>query len=301
MSRNRRPAPLERGDTVAVIATGFAPPADALDAGLARLRRMGFVVREGKTLRAREGYLAGDDALRAAELRRALAAPEVRAVWFARGGYGTARVLDAVPWAALRRSPRWLVGYSDLTALFNIVARRAGSPCLYGPVVTELGEPTAWHGPSLRALLDGRGWSLRLRASQVLRPGRATGRLIGGNLCVLTHLLGTRHRPEWRDAVLFLEEIGEPVYRVDRMLTQLAQSGALDRIRGVLLGEFVVPPRTRFPGDRRLADVFEERFGPLGVPVVTGVPAGHRPRKRTLPIGGRVRIDTAARRVELEP
>ncbi|HXV74938.1 MAG TPA: LD-carboxypeptidase [Candidatus Polarisedimenticolaceae bacterium] len=292
---------LAPGDAIGVVATGFAVRPEKLDAGLARLHRWGYRVVTGAHLRDRDGYLAGSDRGRGDDLAAMLRNTEPSAIWFARGGYGTARLLDRVPWAALRRDPKLLIGYSDLTALFNAVVSRTASVCLYGPVVAELGDRASWHAPSLDALSRGRPYRLRLRAGQVLAPGRAAGTLVGGNLTVLTHLLGTRYAPDFRGRVLFLEETGEETYRVDRMLTHLRQSGALDRVAAVLVGAIDVPPRRRFPPDRSLAAVVEERLAPLGVPVLTGIPAGHLRAKRTIPLGARAVIDTDELAIRFEP
>jgi muramoyltetrapeptide carboxypeptidase len=288
---------LARGDTVGVVATGFAVRTQPLEAGLARLRRMGYRVREGRFLRARNGYLAGTDRERAADLAEMLNDSAVRAVWFARGGYGTARLLDRVPWQRLRRDPKLLIGYSDLTALFNAALERAGTICLYGPGVGEMGRSEMFHGPSLRRGLAGQPITLRVTKRDVIVPGTAAGRLIGGNLTVLSHLCGTRFAPKPRGAVLFIEETGEQTYRIDRMLNQLRQAGLLRGLAGVLLGAIDAPPRRRFPPDRDLDAVLREHLEPLNVPVVRGLPAGHIPGKWTLPLGETAHIDTVARQL----
>lgn len=303
------PAPVGRGsvlqigpgDTVGVVAPGFAVNHAALRTGLARLEALGFAVRLGRHARDRRGYLAGDDRARLADLNAMLRDRSVRAVWFARGGYGTARLLAGVDWNALRRAPKLLIGYSDLTALFARALRSPRQICLYGPVVAELGQAASHHVGSLRAGLAGTPQRLTLRPSQVLVAGRAAGRLAGGNLAVLSHLCGTPYAPDLRERVLFLEETGEEAYRIDRMLTQLRQAGWLDRLAGVLLGRFGVVPRRRFPPDRPLREVLRETFGGLGVPVVAALPAGHVSRKRTLPLGARVRLDTRRRLLEFTP
>jgi muramoyltetrapeptide carboxypeptidase len=303
MSRARSSrAPLARGDGVGVVAPGFAVRRGPLEAGVRQLRRMGYRVVLGEHVLARHGYFAGDDDARAADLRAMIADPDVRAVWFARGGYGTARILDRVPWRALKRAPKLFVGYSDLTALFCAAVERAGQLCLHGPVVVELGRREAFHAPSLRRLLRGEPGVMRVRERQVLAHGRARGRLLGGNLTVLAHLQGTRYAPDLRGAVLFFEEVGEEAYRIDRALTHLRMSGAFRDLAGVLVGNCSVPARGRpFPPDRSIDDLLAEFFAPLGVPVVIGLPAGHVPGKWTLPIGGVATIDTAAREVHLAP
>lgn len=290
---------LSPGDAVGVVATGFAVRPRALAAGVEALRAMGLGILVGPSVLSRHGYLAGTDAERVADLNSALRDRRVRAVWFARGGYGSARILDEIDWAAFARDPKPLVGYSDVTAIMARALRHPRALCLHAPMVSELGDPRAFHRPSLRALLSGAPWSIPFGPSQVMRAGRVEGRLVGGNLNVLTHLLGTPHAPDFRGGVLFLEDVGEEVYRIDRMLTQLRASGALDQVVGVALGHFALPPRARsFPPDRPLLDVLRETFAPLGVPIVRGLPAGHRPGKRTLPLGARVRLDTRAGRLE---
>lgn len=293
---------LSAGDRVAVVATGFAVRARAVRDGMAALVTAGYDVVPAAHLFERDGYLAGTDAQRAGDLNTALRDRSIRAVWFARGGYGTARLLAHVDWDALRASDKLLVGYSDLTALYAPVVSARRVRCLYGPVVSEMGNPAAYHAPSLHALLRGEDWSLPLRAAQIVRAGRARGPLVGGNLTVLVHQLGTPYAAKLAGGILFLEDIGEEAYRLDRLLTQLASSGALREIAGVALGHFGVPRRARaFPPDRKLHEVLFERFAALRVPVVRGIPCGHRPGKRTLPLGAQVRLDTRAGVLELAP
>jgi muramoyltetrapeptide carboxypeptidase len=285
---------------VGVVAPGFAVPPQALARGTAALTAMGFSVVLGRSVLSRDGYLAGGDAERAEDLDSMLADPAVRGIWFARGGYGTARLLDLLDWKAAARDPKVLVGYSDLTALFAVTVRRTRASCLYGPVVAELGDPASYHAPSLKKMLAGGKVELRFPRRGVLREGRAKGRLLGGNLTVLAHLLGTPHAPDLRGAVLFLEDAGESAYRLDRLLQHLRMSGALRGIAAAVFGSFEPEPKRRkFPPDRPLLELVREVFLPLGVPVVVGIPAGHLPGKWTLPIGGSAVLDTKAGRLTL--
>jgi muramoyltetrapeptide carboxypeptidase len=297
------PSPLlRRGDRVAVVATGFGVLPDLLDAGLQRLRRMGLVPVPGPHARDALGYLAGTDDDRAADLNAALRDPDLAGVWFVRGGYGTARILDAVDWRALARRPKTFVGFSDLTAFFAAASRRPGARCLHGPTVADLATEGAWHEASLRAALAGRAQVFRPARAQVLVEGSATGKLVGGNLTVLAHLLGTRAAPRFDGAVLFLEEVGEEAYRVDRLLTHLASAGVFERVAAVLLGHFDAPATRRaYPPDVPVESVLGERLSRLRVPVVSGVPSGHRRGKWTLPMGGLVAIDTRSRSVRFGP
>ena len=293
---------LKRGDRVAVVATGFAARQEALEAGVLALRRRGLNPVLGRHAGSLDGYLAGSDAARAADLDEAIADPAIAAIWFVRGGYGTARILDRIDLARLVKRPKLLIGYSDLTALFCALLKRASTICLHAPGVSEMGDRRQFHAASLARSLSGLPVRHRVLARDVVRPGKARGRFLGGNLTVLAHLLGTRHMPDLRDAIVFLEETGEETYRVDRLLQHLRMSGALDRARAVVLGRFLVPETKRvFPGDRAVAEVLAEHLAPLGVPVIKGVPAGHGPAKWTLPLGGTATLDTAAGRLTLDP
>jgi muramoyltetrapeptide carboxypeptidase len=280
---------------------GFGVRARDLRDGVRRLEALGFRVVLGPHALDRDGYLAGSDEARSSDLSSLIDDPGIRAIWFARGGYGSARLLDRIDWSGLARAPKTLIGYSDVTALFAAALARTRSLCLYGPVVTELANLEAYHLPSLRRVLRGQEITLRFAQRQVLGPGRATGRLLGGNLSVLIHLLGTRHAPRLQGAILFLEDVGEPAYRLDRMLAHLRMSGALKGVAGVVIGSFEPVPRRSFLEDRPVAELIRETFEPLGVPVVIGFPAGHLQGKRTLPLGGRARLDTRDRKLTIEP
>lgn len=283
------------------MATGFAVRRRALADGVRALERMGFRPVLGAAVRERDGYLAGSDERRAADLAAMIDDPAVRAIWFARGGYGTARILDRVPWKRLARRPKTLIGYSDLTALFCAAASRTRAACLYGPGVSELGNRDSFHARSLRTLLEGREIEMPVGPGRVLVPGRARGPLAGGNLSALTSLLGTPFQPVLRGRILLLEDVGEPAYRLDRMLTQLRLAGAFEGLAGVLLGGFDPAPRLRFPPDRPAAEIVRENFAGLGVPVVARLPVGHVPRKWTVPLTGEAEIDTRRRRLRLRP
>lgn len=290
---------LSRGDTVGVVSPGFGVRAADLRAGIRRLEKLGFEVVTGEHVLDRAGYLAGSDDDRAADLEGMIARPEIRAIWFSRGGYGSARLIERIDWRRLARSPKTLVGYSDVTALFSAALDRTECPCLYGPVVSELSDPRAFHLASLRRALRGERSVIRFPRRGVVRPGTARGRLVGGNLSVLVHLLGTPYAPVLEGTVLFLEDVGEPAYRLDRMLTHLRMSGRLDGVRGVVIGSFEPARRRSFLPDRAVAELVDETFGPLGVPVVQGIRAGHVAGKQTLALGSEARLDTASGTLEI--
>jgi muramoyltetrapeptide carboxypeptidase len=289
---------LSPGDQIDVVSASFAVRPERLTAGVAALESMGFRVRLGAHALAQDGYLAGADDARLADLQFALDAPDSKAVWFSRGGYGVARLLDRLRFTR----PKLLVGHSDLTVLLLRAARLQGACALHGPFVSELGEPETFHAASLADMLAGRTVTLPLPAGSIVVPGRAAGPLVGGNLTVLAHALGTPFAPETRDAVLLLEDVGEEAYRLDRLFHHLRLAGVLEGVRAVLLGSLEAPPTRRaFPCDRTVEDVLDDVLRPLGVPVVRGLPLGHLAGKWTVPLLGQAEVDTEAGQIVFRP
>jgi muramoyltetrapeptide carboxypeptidase len=282
-----QPSSLHAGDRVAVVAPSGPVDPERLERGARVLRGLGLEVVFGEhTLDIAPGlpYLAGTDADRAADLQAAWCDPEIAAVLCARGGYGAARVLDHLDWSALgRATPKLLHGSSDITALHVAFGRRLGLATSFGPMVASLiadGEPEAVD--HLRAGLFDRG--APVTGTHALRGGRATGLLTGGNLSLLTSLLATPYAPEpAAGRIAFLEDVSEAPYRVDRMLTQLRQAGWFDGVAGIVLGTWI--------GCCDLDAVFADRLGPLGVPILAGVPVGHGPRQLTIRLGVPVLLD----------
>ncbi|TCB90299.1 LD-carboxypeptidase [Micromonospora zingiberis] len=246
---------------------------------------------------ARHGYLAGADALRAADLNTAFADPQVRGVICTRGGYGAQRVVDAIDMAAVRRNPKVVAGFSDITALQLALWRGARLAGVHGPGAAWRDERTPLaSAASLHAALTTTEPVTvpaveREETFAVRVPGRAVGRLLGGNLCLIVASLGTADMPDLTGAVLLLEDVQEPPYKVDRMLTQLRRAGALDGLAGVAVGQFTDCADGWEVG---VADVLTERLGDLGVPVLGGLPIGHGPEQLTVPVGTRATLDADA-------
>jgi muramoyltetrapeptide carboxypeptidase len=287
-----RPPPLRAGDVVRVIAPGSAFEAAAFEKGVAVLRdRLGLRPRFRDDITAREGYLAGDDRRRLAEWDEAVADPEARAIFCARGGYGCTRLLPLLDLAPLLAHPRLLVGFSDVTALHALL-NGAGLASLHGPVVTQLGRAPEEALAHLEALLLGAppsrpdGPGRGLEGTATIRPGIASGPLLGGCLALLAHLCGTPWLPSFRGAILFIEDVGEPPYRLDRYLTQLAQSGALRGLAGVAVGQLAGCDL----GDGDAAATVRALVGSLGVPAIEGLPAGHEDRNLAMPLGARATL-----------
>ncbi|CAN5542575.1 hypothetical protein BH10ACT10_BH10ACT10_11270 [soil metagenome] len=281
-----RPARLRTGDTVAVVAPAGPVVPERLGAGLDVLRSWGLDVRVGEHARGtheRFGYLAADDASRADDLMGAWCDPEVQAVFCARGGYGVQRMVDLLDWESLAAAgPKALVGFSDVTALHQAFAARLGLSTIHGPGVTSLGSGDDASRTHLHDLMlhPVPGTSLTPTPAEVLVPGHAEGVLVGGNIALLSTEVGTRNSLRAADSVAVLEEIGEDIYRVDRMVTQLLRSGWFDGVRGIALGAF-----TDCATPESVRDLMAERLGPLGVPLLWGVPVGHEPHNLAFAFG----------------
>jgi muramoyltetrapeptide carboxypeptidase len=286
-----RPPRLRPGDVVRVVAPSGPVPRDGFAAGLARLGAR-YDLRYDEGVFAREGFLAGSDERRLGELRAALADPDARAVILARGGYGMTRILPFLDVAALRARPLPLVGFSDGTALLAYAAR-AGVVSVHGPVVTQLGLLPDDDLAALFALLEEPEPGLLLAELAALVPGRVQGRLLGGNLEVFSRLVGTPYLPDVAGAILFLEDLGERPYRVDRLITHLDSAGLFSAIEGVVVGDFsgCLEPEALRASSPSVAEVLEERLGRLAIPVLTGAPVGHGSRNRALPYGALVELD----------
>jgi muramoyltetrapeptide carboxypeptidase len=264
------------------------------------LSRHGFETVRYRHRIEQHGYLAGSDASRAAELNEALSGEGLPdALICVRGGYGSLRILDRIDYAAARRRPRLLVGYSDITALQLALLRKCGWASISGPMVAvDWKHPDEASIDQFLRLASGRhGETLSGPNGEPLTPvttGSAGGILIGGNLTLLSRLAGTPYLPDLTDAILFLEEVGEPPYRVDGYLAQLRLAGLLDRVAGVVLGGFTeaspTPGRPSLDMDR----VFEDYFGGLGIPVARNLAYGHFPVKSAIPIGVRAHLEVSS-------
>ena len=300
------PRRLKRGDTIGLISPSMAryeraPFAIAHE----NLQALGFKVKEGKWLRARNGYFAGTDMQRAEDINAMFADPEVNGIMAMSGGAGATRILGMIDYATIRRNPKCLTGFSDITALHNAIQARTGLVTFHGPMGASDWNPFTTNYFQ-RVLIEGEAVTFaneidreeRLTQAkwrtETLRSGRARGRLIGGNLSVLNTLLGTPHVPDFRGAILAIEDVDEYIYRIDRMLAHLRLAGALDQLVGVVIGQFTdCKPGEGF-GRLALEEVFDDYFKPLNIPVFSGSQFGHIRHYFTLPIGLEVEIDANA-------
>ena len=287
----RRPPPLAAGARVALLAPAgpLRGPVDVAT-GEANARSLGWEPRTGAHVLDRHGYFAGRDADRLADLNRALRDDAIDAVWCLRGGYGIMRLLDGVDYDAVRRRPKPLIGFSDITALHAALAREADLVTLHGPVARNPLTPLT-RASLVRATAQRGDPCGRAPGARAIRGGRASGRLAGGNLALLAALAGTRWAPRFDGAVLLLEDVNEAVYRMDRMLVQLRLAGMLDGVRAIVFGQCTDCPEDSGDGRRTLDDVLAETADALRVPCLAGIPLGHVEDQWTFPLGMDAEVD----------
>lgn len=292
-----KPVALKKGDLIGVVSPGAAVDPQALERGVACLEAAGFRVRLGQAVLRRNGYLAGSDAERLADLREVYTDPEVKAVIAARGGYGCGRLLSAAPIIRPDDPVKAFVGHSDLTFLLTDLVQRSRMVAFHGPLVAGL-DASSPAVDALTDLLTGNQCGWQQQASEVIRPGTASGVLVGGCLSIITAMVGTPYAVATRHRLLFLEEVNEKPYRIDRMLVQLRQAGALDEVAGVIFGE--MPGCSAGPGEAvSVRDVIAEVFRDAPYPVAFGVPSGHGRGTAILPFGVRAQL-SADRLILLE-
>jgi muramoyltetrapeptide carboxypeptidase len=300
------PPRLKAGDTVGLVLPSFVQwDPVSIDILMETLQALGLKGKLGKHVGDRRGYFAGRDEDRAADLNAMFADPEVDAIHCIRGGWGAARLLPLLDWATIAKHPKILVGYSDITALLLSLHAKTGLVTFHGP----LGAST-WNAFNVdwmrRVLWNGEAVTFAnlkevddtlvpvKNRTRTITPGKARGRLLGGNLSVLTAIVGSGYLPDFGGSILFVEEVEEAPYRVDRMLTQLKLAGILGQVKGVAWGTCEKCSPGEGFGSLTIPDVLDDHLKPLGVPVYAGAMIGHVDRQFTLPLGVQVELDSDA-------
>jgi muramoyltetrapeptide carboxypeptidase len=307
------PRRLQPGDTVGLVSPANATyEREPMDIAIESLQALGFKVRQAPHLRARWGQFGGHDAERAGDINAMFADDSVAGIVAMTGGSGCNRIVDKLDYKLIRSKPKYFGGYSDLTCLVNAMQRQTGLVTFHAPVASS--EWNAFSVDHFKAMVMDAGTPLlknpkgelgdnlvqREDRTVTVRGGKARGTLVGGNLAVLTSLAGTPYFPDCRGAILFIEEVNEYIYRVDRMFSTLRLTGALAQAAGIVLGKFTHCE----PGDGNyqtltLDEVFDDYLLPLNVPVYRGAMIGHIARKFTLPVGGEVEMDADAGTIQV--
>jgi len=281
-----RPPLLSKNEAIGVVAPSSPFDDQVFAGGLRILEGMGFHLILAPNLRNRHGHLAGTDQERARDFTEMFIRSDVRAVMGARGGFGTLRLLEELDFRIFGQAPKPLVGFSDLTVLVNVITQRSSLITFHGPVVTSLPQSSIRSRQSLYDMLTSPEFPpLTWEKAKIVRPGLAEGRLVGGNLTTLCHLLGTPYEPDFEGAIMILEDVNEPFYRIDRMLTHLKLAGKLDQVNAVLLGDFQGCESHEAVWDRVC-----HLLPRPSVPIWGNMPLGHGEENYTWPIGAYARL-----------
>lgn len=290
---------LHKGGKIGVIAPGFQPDPDKLEKGIGYLQSLDYSVVRGKSLDAKYGYLAGTDQLRTDDIHQMYSDPEISAIICARGGWGCLRLLDKLDYDLIKNNPKVIIGYSDITTLQLAFWNQIKLPSLSGPMAAvEMGK-------KMESFTENHFWEQITNPESTYlfqydaditknwNPGQTKGTLLGGCLSMITHLLGTPYSPDYADSVLFLEDVGEEAYRIDRYLAQLKQAGVFDKINGVILGNIIEGENTNAQKAAfTIEEVLKQYFDDVNYPVIYNFPYGHGAFKFSMPIGAQAVIDT---------
>ncbi len=284
-----KPKALKKGDTIGIVCPSNWVPEDQLYAVQRIFEAQGYKIKYGKTPFLRNNQFAGTPEARARDIETMFADPDIAAVICARGGYGANRVIPLLDYDLIRTNPKIFMGYSDITALLHSIQRHTGLITFHGPMFVTYKDgfiPYNWH--TWESVLSGNA-PLRLKNPddmpvRVLRSGQAEGILTGGNLTLINNRLGTPGQVDFQDTVLFLEDIDEYYYAFDRALVHLRQTGSVEKIRGLIIGEMVDMKDDKIPFGKTIDDIVMDVFGDLDIPIVTHVACGHGHYQMTFPI-----------------
>ena len=301
---------LKKGDTIGLIAPGSSVTEEKFNKAVTNLESLGFKVHYTENILAKHGYLAGTDKQRLSDLHQMFVDPKIDGIWCIRGGYGCSRLLPEIDYQLIRKNPKALIGYSDITALLQAVYLKTGLIGFHGPVaVSELTDYTKTYFQSvlmepeapyvIPVSTENKQNENELFHTKVIRPGKAKGELVGGNLSLISALAGTKYQWKIKDKIIFLEDVGEKPYRIDRMLTQLIQTCDLSKAAGIVLGVFTGCEKNEGDASLSLMETLEDRLGSLKVPVIYGLSFGHIDNQCTLPVGIQAELDTAKQTLTL--
>lgn len=307
LAASLKPCALKRGDTIAIVAPAKPGDPKVVEQVVQDLMRQGYRVKLAPNLLTRKGYLAGDDRERAEAFMECWRDPEVKALWCIAGGYGSARLLPLLDFRAIAARPKALIGMSDITALHMAIAKETGMVTFLGPTAShffsipgqEMAYARKWLWQTLAPPRPTNSYlvpyPLEGHAGRTLRSGKARGRITGGNLALLSSLVGTPWQPDTAGKILVLEEIGEPPYRIDRMLGQLKMAGLLENPAGVILASWHSCQSPSPDTSLSLDEVFAHYFGKAHYPVLKEFPSGHIPHQATLPLNCLAELDASNR------
>lgn len=286
---NQVPAPLQKGDLIAIIAPAKAIESESVNFAKAFFEKEGFRVRIGENCLGEYHYFSGKIAERLTDFQTELDDPEVKAIVCARGGYGCVQLVDRVKWAGQIQDPKWVVGFSDVT-YFHQRMQRLGIASIHGTMPLNFAKNSENALSTLINCLEGKPDVISWSSNRYNRPGTATGSLVGGNLSILYALLGTDDQIDFNETILYIEDIGETLYHIDRMFYAFEKAGVLDKIQGLVVGGMTKISDTAVPYGKNYEEIILSHFDYRRIPIAFNLPAGHIDDNRALILGANVTL-----------
>jgi muramoyltetrapeptide carboxypeptidase len=284
------PPILQKGDTIAILATARKNIDDNLKPAIDLLHSWGLEVVIGSSIGLDNHQLAGTDEQRAADFQQQMDNPNIKAIWCVRGGYGTVRMLDLLDFTKFEQHPKWIIGFSDVTVLHNHLDTM-GYKSVHGIMPISVPKATPEAIETLRIALFGEQLDYKISPHAMNRMGKATGQLVGGNLSILYSLLGSKSAIDCRDKILFIEDLDEYLYHIDRMMMNLKRNGCLESIKGIVVGAVTKMKDNEIPWGKNALEIIEDVTKKYNIPVIYNFPAGHIQDNRTLIMGNKVTIN----------
>ncbi|HBY66616.1 MAG: LD-carboxypeptidase [Flavobacteriaceae bacterium] len=283
---------LKPGDTVAIVSTARKVSKEELEPGLQLLEEWGLQPLLGKTIGAEHNQFAGNDILRTADFQAMLDSPTVKAIWCARGGYGTVRMVDGLNFSEFKKHPKWIIGYSDITVLHSHI-HNLGVETMHADMPADIGKRTVEAATSIKNILFGEEYKISFPSEEkkVNRTGKAVGQLVGGNLSVLYSILGSAFSANTDGKILFIEDLDEYLYHIDRMMQNLKRSGFLKNLAGLVVGGMNDMNDNTIPFGKTAAAIIAEAVSEYEYPVCFNAPAGHIKDNRALIMGRKIRLE----------
>lgn len=279
------PPYLRKGDTIGLVCPAGFMAAEKTDKCISTLEKWGFRVKKGETIGSQYHYFSGTDQERLEDLQSMLDDDKIHAVLCARGGYGTSRIIDEINWKKFRKNPKWVIGFSDVTVLHCHLLRKLGTASLHAPMAGAFSEGENEFVLSLKKAITGKNLVYKTGTHPMNKPGVANGILLGGNLSLLAHLSGTPSMPQMKGTILFIEDVGEYLYNIDRMLLQLDRAGHLKDLAGMIVGGFTDCRDTVTPIGKTAYELIRDRVAKYSFPVAFDFPVSHEKNNVALRTG----------------
>lgn len=296
------PAYLKKGDTIGIVCPSGFMPLDRVKSCIETLQQWGYKVKTGNTVGSQYHYFSGTDEERLADLQEMMDDEEIKAILCGRGGYGLSRIIDRINFKAFKKCPKWIIGYSDITLLHMHIFRKFGISTIHSPMASAFndGNNTNKYIQSLKKMLTGKKMSYSCLPHPLNQKGQVVGKLVGGNLSLLSHSCGTPSEPITIGSILFLEDLGEYIYNIDRMLQQLKRSGKLSKLNGLIIGSFTEMKDTIIPYGKEVYEVILDAVKDYDYPVCFNFPVGHTNENYALKIGVQYELNVGGKTVKLK-